>query len=285
MKNIFFFFLLCAFTVSGISYAQIPNAGFEDWQTDPDGNNNPVGWQTTNSYPIINVDTLSPGCQGNFAMTVKTINVGFSFPGVAILDTVYNFIQRPTKFYACVKSNIMAGDQAYIMLALMKGDSAVAAMDSCTFKINSTISQFTTIEFPIAYISNLLPDSLIIIIASGLVGGQVGTELTVDEIGFIYGSTDVQDNQNPPGDFKLYQNFPNPFNPTTKISWQSPVSSWQTLKVYDLLGREVATLVDEFRPAGSYEVEFNASRLSSGIYFYKLQSGSFIETKKMIVLK
>ncbi|HRQ54203.1 MAG TPA: CotH kinase family protein [Ignavibacteriaceae bacterium] len=88
-----------------------------------------------------------------------------------------------------------------------------------------------------------------------------------------------------PNEFVLYQNYPNPFNPSTKISWQSPVGGWQTLKVYDVLGNEVVTLVDEFRNAGSYEIEFNASLLSSGVYFYKLQAGDFVETRKMILVK
>ena len=78
--------------------------------------------------------------------------------------------------------------------------------------------------------------------------------------------------------YSLQQNYPNPFNPTTKISWQSPVDSWQTLKVYDILGREVATLVNGYKPAGKYEVEFSAEggyasggdgkNISSGIYIY-----------------
>jgi len=84
---------------------------------------------------------------------------------------------------------------------------------------------------------------------------------------------------------QLNQNYPNPFNPSTKISWQSPVSSHQTLKIYDVLGNEVATLVNEYRNAGNYEVDFNASKLASGIYFYRLQAGSYIQTKKMILLK
>ncbi len=88
-----------------------------------------------------------------------------------------------------------------------------------------------------------------------------------------------------PNDFKLEQNYPNPFNPSTRISWQSPVSSWQTLKVYDILGNEVATLVDEYRPAGRYEVEFDATQLSSGIYFYQLKTGDYLQTKKMIILR
>lgn len=85
--------------------------------------------------------------------------------------------------------------------------------------------------------------------------------------------------------FILEQNYPNPFNPSTKISWQSPVGSRQTLKVYDILGNELATLVDEFREAGRYEITFDASTLSSGIYFYKLQAGSYVETKKMILIR
>jgi hypothetical protein len=95
-----------------------------------------------------------------------------------------------------------------------------------------------------------------------------------------------------PNNFSLEQNYPNPFNPSTIISWQSPVSSWQTLKVYDVLGNEIATLVDEYKPAGKYEVEFNAAshsgevrNLPSGIYFYQLQAGSFVETKKMVLMK
>jgi len=85
--------------------------------------------------------------------------------------------------------------------------------------------------------------------------------------------------------FYLNQNYPNPFNPSTKISWQSPVGSWQTLKIYDVLGNEVATLVDEYRPAGSYEVEVNATGFSSGIYLYRLTVGSYTKVRKMVVLK
>jgi hypothetical protein len=85
--------------------------------------------------------------------------------------------------------------------------------------------------------------------------------------------------------YSLEQNYPNPFNPSTVISWQSPVGSRQTIKVYDILGSEVATLIDEYREAGKYEVEFNAASLSSGIYFYKLKVGSFTQTMKMVLLK
>jgi hypothetical protein len=85
--------------------------------------------------------------------------------------------------------------------------------------------------------------------------------------------------------FYLSQNFPNPFNPATIISWQVPVDGYTTLKVYDDLGKEVATLVNEEKPAGNYEIEFNASELASGVYFYRIISGDFVDTKKMILMK
>jgi len=88
-----------------------------------------------------------------------------------------------------------------------------------------------------------------------------------------------------PKEFILNQNYPNPFNPGTKISWQLPVSGHQTLKVFDILGNEVATLMDEFKSAGNYEISFDASGLSSGVYFYTLISGNALETKSMLLLR
>ncbi len=99
----------------------------------------------------------------------------------------------------------------------------------------------------------------------------------------------VEDETTLPTEFALEQNYPNPFNPSTKISWQLPVGSQQTLKIYDILGNEIATIVDEFKPAGRYEVEFNAASaaggLPSGVYFYQLRAGEFVQTKKMLLLK
>jgi hypothetical protein len=88
------------------------------------------------------------------------------------------------------------------------------------------------------------------------------------------------------GQFNLYQNYPNPFNPRTTISYSLPRASTITLKVYDVLGRDVATLVDnETKGAGNHEVSFNASNLPSGVYFYRLQAENHIETKSMVLIK
>ncbi|MBK9098052.1 MAG: T9SS type A sorting domain-containing protein [bacterium] len=89
--------------------------------------------------------------------------------------------------------------------------------------------------------------------------------------------------------FELFQNYPNPFNPNTVISYQLSVISNVTLQVYDVLGNEVATLVNEEKPAGEYQVEFIPSSInhhpSSGIYFYQLRAGDFVQTKKMVLIK
>jgi hypothetical protein len=99
-------------------------------------------------------------------------------------------------------------------------------------------------------------------------------------------TTGIDDNSNKVvTDYSLSQNYPNPFNPATMISWQAPVSGHQTLKVYDLLGREVATLVDEFKTAGVYSIKFNAENLASGVYIYTLKVSDFISSRKMILLK
>jgi hypothetical protein len=97
--------------------------------------------------------------------------------------------------------------------------------------------------------------------------------------------TNVDDLLLQPKEFSLYQNYPNPFNPSTKILYSVAKLSNVSIKVFDILGNEIATLVNEEIPAGIYEAEFDATQLTSGIYFYKLQAGPFIETKKMILLK
>lgn len=85
--------------------------------------------------------------------------------------------------------------------------------------------------------------------------------------------------------FEIFQNYPNPFNPSTVINYQLMVNSKVMLKVYDVLGNEVATLVDEEKPAGYHSVKFDGSKLSSGVYFYTIKAGDYFELKKMTLVK
>jgi len=144
-------------------------------------------------------------------------------------------------------------------------------------------------------------------ISSGLIDLRINN-IIFDNAGYAYAATDVgvfksvnttttginENHIQSSKSFCLSQNFPNPFNPTTTIQYSIPSNvkgeiAKVSLKVYDVLGKEVATLVNEEKPAGSYEVEFSAkggaSSLPSGIYFYKLQTGSYTSVKKMVLIK
>ena len=139
---------------------------------------------------------------------------------------------------------------------------------------NSTVNKNT---------NNLMPDT------AGI------TSFVVTNYGPYYFETDivtdVEDDKTEviPSAFKLEQNYPNPFNPTTKIKYSIPARTQRVvsiqLNVYDILGRVVAKLVSENKQPGEYEVEFNAPKLPSGVYFYQLQAGDFVQTKKMMLLK
>jgi hypothetical protein len=85
--------------------------------------------------------------------------------------------------------------------------------------------------------------------------------------------------------YLLYQNYPNPFNPSTTIKYELPKSSDVRLSVYDILGREVSVLVNERREAGVHEVKFEGSNLASGVYFYRLQAGTYMETRKLLLVR
>ena len=111
-------------------------------------------------------------------------------------------------------------------------------------------------------------------------------EFALQELKKMNGIVGVQNHDNQiPESYSLYQNYPNPFNPVTKIKYSIPINSQVTIKVYDILGKEVSTLVDKFTNAGKYEVEFNASNLASGIYFYQMLSGNTTNTKKLLFMK
>lgn len=125
-------------------------------------------------------------------------------------------------------------------------------------------------------------------------GGKDLNGNVVPEVETLESTTNVANENILPAEYRLFQNYPNPFNPETVISYQLPVSSYVTLKIYDILGREVATLVDEYKQAGTYSVDFNVekshsagggSSLPSGVYFYTLRAGDYFQTKKMVFLK
>ena len=129
------------------------------------------------------------------------------------------------------------------------------------------------------------------IVSSNLGQQFIGLSVNSDFIvasGFYYGAlliVSVEDEGEVPLEFKLEQNYPNPFNPTTSIKFSVKQREQVVLKVYDIIGNEIATLINQPMDAGSYSLTFDASSLASGVYIYRINAGSFVSTKKMMLLK
>jgi hypothetical protein len=120
---------------------------------------------------------------------------------------------------------------------------------------------------------------------SDVIVGAYGNDAGRAYIYLIYQSANYVEVDVIINNYSLGQNYPNPFNPITKISYLIPETSFVTLKVYDVSGNEIETLVNKENSPGNYEIEFDASSLSSGIYFYRIRARNFVETKKMILMK
>jgi hypothetical protein len=157
--------------------------------------------------------------------------------------------------------DIFAGAEGGVYMSKDDGDSWIL--------INSGLSFNTAYSFVINSLGEIF---------AGTSGGYVfrSVNSTTSIIGL---------NNRAPSVFVLTQNYPNPFNPTTTIKYSIPKLSFVTIKIYDVIGSEVATLVNEEKPFGNYELNWSAANLPSGVYFYQLKAGNYINIKKMILLK
>lgn len=277
-------FLLVLIIISAPLYAQIPNSGFEQWDQ-----GEPIDWITSNEWFLNTVSQTASSHSGLSALKLQTLSMNeFLIPAIVSAGTDgYGFPiserHEQLSFYYKFNKTVSTA-YLYIAVGVKKNGETIGAE---FITITEAADDFVVMNIPITYLSNEVPDSAIIVLQ---VADQVsdlsasGSYAVIDDISFNAVS-DVEEDDLKLSDFILAQNYPNPFNPSTIISWQSPRGSWQTIKVYDLLGRVVATLVDEYKPAGSYAVDFDASKLSSGVYLYRLQSNSEIITRKMTLIK
>ncbi|MBI5729940.1 MAG: T9SS type A sorting domain-containing protein [Ignavibacteriales bacterium] len=150
-------------------------------------------------------------------------------------------------------------------------------VDSLKWKWSDPTSEATKAERPRALAFS--PDGKTAYIGSF----GVGTSDLVQKV--VQGGTDVEKLDEIPTGYELSQNYPNPFNPTTNIKFSIPEQGFVSLKIYNTLGQEVATLLNEYKSAGTYQVDFNAAKLSSGMYVYTLSSGNYRISKKMLLMK
>ena len=268
--------------------SQVPNEGFENWT---DGE--PDFWTTNNADTLITITQSNSSHSGSSALKGECIPY---FPpflpvmgpiGICDGDTDDGFpIEfRYNSLKGFYKLNSQGGDQLFITLWVSVDTQAIGVG---SILLNNAAS-YTEFAIPITYIDPATPNKCIIsfqiINPVGGINVTLGSEMYLDDLELSMDMVSDVEAELQPFAFQLEQNYPNPFNPSTKISWQSAVSGHQTLKIYDVLGNEVATLIDEYRVAGNYEIDFDATGLSSGVYFYKLIIADYSSTKKMILMK
>lgn len=257
--------------------AQIPNNGFETWVGDE-----PASWQTNNSAPLaVPVTKSSTAHSGSFALQGTILAVyTVPFSPLAITKTFPATTQYGA-LHGWYRATLSSG--ATFVVAVAFKNKAGVAVGGGTF--TTTISQSSYKEFIANFFWAGTPDSAAISVQiSG--AAAAGSSFLLDDLSFGAAGTKVDEKSLAvPATFGLHQNYPNPFNASTEIKYDIPILSHVTLKVHSILGNEVLTLVDEECAAGSYSTRLNASSLASGTYFYRLQAGAFISTKKFVLLK
>lgn len=238
---------------------------------------NPAGTEVwTASYPIaaqrleVGTDNMPVICGYPNTGTFGSAFAKFTTSGAL----VWANLDADSTFSLMLHAQLKMDSQNNIYLAA----GTTTHMAAC--KVNSNGTSAWTIAVPGSY-SNALDignDFSVYVVGGNTAGATIKILQT--------GITSVSGNSGTkPSEYKLGSNYPNPFNPTTKIDYSLPVQGLVNIKIFDILGREVATLVNEVKQAGSYTAEFNASNLNSGIYFYKIESGDFTETKRMLLIK
>lgn len=271
--------LIISFFSAALLQAQILNAGFENWT-----NNEPDNWFTNNvpgAWVTVSSSTTSFTGVNAAKIEIADFNNAPMFPVLSTILPVTEYHSNLQGYYQFHKTIEEA--EFYILVYAFKDQTYIG---EGALEIESSAISYTEFNVDITT-ANQIPDSIMIqfqVVSNSDTETGIGTYALIDQLSFSQTTSVNRIDHNPVG-FSLQQNYPNPFNPSTVISWQSPVSGHQILKVFDVLGNEVATLVDGLKDAGYYETEFNASELPSGLYFYQLRSNSFSITKKMMLIK
>lgn len=202
-------------------------------------------------------------CQGNYI-------IAGSYAGFEIIDITYPSSPNQVCFFSTPYMYDLASANNYLYIAF--AESGIKVYDLNNISNPQEVGYYDTKG--IAWSVDCWDDK--IFVADSRYGMPVIRNTLI---------TNINDQLTMLSDFHLMQNYPNPFNPSTKIRYSVPHTSLVHIKVYDVLGNEIETLVDEYKSAGTYEITWNAENLPSGLYFYQLKAGEFIQTKKMILLK
>ena len=279
------FFSLFLFIVS-VTFSQPLNNSFEDWNA-----LDPVDWSSSDDFGGIDGITQSSDAhEGSSSARIEVVDIGgFAFaPWLWSIDDSSNFhpvSQKHGSLKGWYKFSPLGNDLLYLVVGMLDSDSTVVGAGALSFL--STTSSWTEFDIPIYYNPGS-PDPVQTFISVSIYDstGQAnsGSFALIDHLSFTDPSS-VEQISNLPQDFSLSQNYPNPFNPSTNIEYSIPEASYVQLKVYDILGNEVATLVNEEQSAGTYRADFTAVNLASSFYVAQLRAGDFSKTIKMSLMK
>ena len=266
--------------------AQILNPSFEDWNSF-----DPVNWTSLDeSGGIDGITESSDAHEGSSSVRMEVVDLGgFAFPPYLwSIDDNGNYhpvSQKHGSLKGWYKFSPEGGDLLYIVVGMLDSDSSVVGAGA--FSYLSAVSSWTEFDIPIYYNPGS-PDPVQTFISIGIYDstGQSnsGSFALIDHLSFTDPSA-VEQISGLPQDFSLRQNYPNPFNPSTTIEYSITEASFVQLKVYDILGNEVATLVNEEQSAGTYRADFTANYLASGFYVAQLRAGDISKTIKMSLMK
>jgi hypothetical protein len=291
------FVLCCAFT----SNAQIPNAGFESWSTPSGGVLTPDNWWANNIaglwVPVTRSSTAHGGSYSvrGEAITVVTGGVYTAQVGGGSDLTGFRISNgRPASITGWYQFNPVQGDRLILSAGLSKGGSSGTAVAIGTQYVSNASSSWTQFTLPFVYLTSDVPDwgtfTLLITSASSSSVIHAGSYFLLDDMAYSGTASAVSGGNSAPTTFELSQNYPNPFNPSTKISFTLAQSGFVVLRIYNLLGTEVASILNQQMNPGPFSVQWNASGLPSGMYLYRLSVTSekgilFDQTKKLTLLK
>ncbi len=285
MKKFFYTFYFIIFTSAAV-FAQIPNASFESWS-----NGEPTGWFSNNitQLNVLTITQSSDAQSGSSAAKIAVANyLGIDMGPVLWVGSTtspgFKVTQRYGSLSGYYKFSPVLGDVLSVAVTMSKNGTTIG---SGLLDVSAAASSYTPFSVNIKYAGSDVPDTcniyFVIAWKDTSQSGHSGSYALIDNLSLSAVTGVAQANQ--PISYKLYQNYPNPFNPSTTIEYQIPRQSFVKLKVYDVLGNEVSELVNREEQAGNYKVNFDASKLSSGVYFYELQAGSFTQVKKLILTK
>jgi len=288
MKRIFLLSMF-AFLLSFTLLAQnVPNGGFESWT-----NGNPDNWFGDNVLTIavpITQSSIAHSGSSSVKGTVVSYIAGILAPVIQSGSNAHGFAvsQRYKTVTGYYQFSPLSGDRLGLNFNLLKSGTFIA---NGAAMITASASGWSQFNIDFNYFTSDIPDTCIlqILIDGPSANGKdyhVGSYFLLDDVSLSGTATSVNDKNIIPAKFSLEQNYPNPFNPSTKIQYNLPENSFVSLKVYNIIGKEVANLVNGVVAAGTHEVLFDASGLNSGVYFYTIRTGNnFVQTRKMILMK